>query len=280
MEFLVRAGVAGAFDVAIIGGGINGCGIARDAAGRGWSVFLCEKDDLASSTSSASSKLIHGGLRYLEHFEFRLVREALIEREVLWRIAPAYRLAASLCAASPRGSRPAWLLRIGLFLYDHLGGRRLLAANREPCDWPTIRRANRSSRNIRLGFEYSDCWVEDARLVVLNARDAADLGAVIAPRTRCVSGKREGGLWTLTLRDERSGRVSKIRPARLVNAAGPWVGEVLHSVLQTPDPRRGPARQGQPHRRQATVSSTIAATSSRTPTAASFSSFRSNEITL
>ena len=223
------------FDIAIIGGGVNGCGIARDAAGRGWSVYLCEKDDLASSTSSASSKLIHGGLRYLEHFEFRLVREALIEREVLWRIAPHIVWPLRFVLPHHADLRPAWLLRIGLFLYDHLGGRRLLPPTRslrladDPAGEPL-------KPEFKLGFEYSDCWAEDARLVVLNARDAADKGAVIAPRTRCLSGTREGGLWTLTVREERSRRVSKIRARALVNAGGPWVNEVLGSTLQIPTP--------------------------------------------
>ena len=235
MESLVRAGVAGAFDVAIIGGGINGCGIARDAAGRGWSVFLCEKNDLASSTSSASSKLIHGGLRYLEHFRFRLVREALIEREILWRIAPHIVWPLRFVLPHRKDLRPAWLLRIGLFLYDHLGGRRLLPSTR------TLRLADDPvgeplKPQYSIGFEYSDCWADDARLVVLNARDAADLGAVIAPRMRCVNGKREDGLWTLTLLDELTGRLSKITARTLVNAAGPWVNEVLRSVLETPPP--------------------------------------------
>ena len=235
MESLVRAGAAGAFDVAIIGGGINGCGIARDAAGRGWSVFLCEKNDLASSTSGASSKLIHGGLRYLEHFRFRLVREALVEREILWRIAPHIVWPLRFVLPHRKDLRPAWLLRIGLFLYDHLGGRRLLPPTR------TLRLADDPvgeplKPQYSIGFEYSDCWADDARLVVLNARDAADMGAVIAPRTRCVNGKREGGLWTLTVLDERTGRLSRIRARTLVNAAGPWVNEVLLSVLETRPP--------------------------------------------
>ncbi|HEY1778939.1 MAG TPA: glycerol-3-phosphate dehydrogenase [Roseiarcus sp.] len=223
------------YDIAIIGGGINGCGIARDAAGRGWSVYICEKGDLASSTSSASSKLIHGGLRYLEHFEFRLVREALIEREVLWGIAPHIVWPLRFVLPHRKDLRPAWLLRLGLFLYDHLGGRRLLPPSRtlrltdDPAGEPL-------KPEFKLGFEYSDCWAEDARLVILNARDAADRGAVIAPRTRCLSGTREGDSWTLTVRDERSGRVGKIRARALVNAAGPWVNEVLHSTLQTSTP--------------------------------------------
>jgi glycerol-3-phosphate dehydrogenase len=233
LESLAARGAA--FDIAIIGGGVNGCGIARDAAGRGWSVYLCEKDDLASSTSSASSKLIHGGLRYLEHFKFRLVREALIEREVLWRIAPHIVWPLRFVLPHHADLRPAWLLRIGLFLYDHLGGRRLLPPTRtlrlrdDPVGEPL-------KPQYTFGFEYSDCWAEDARLVVLNARDAADRGAVIAPRTRCIGRDREGGLWTLTVRDERSGRVSKIRARTLVNAAGPWVSEVLQSTLRSPTP--------------------------------------------
>jgi glycerol-3-phosphate dehydrogenase len=223
------------FDIAIIGGGVNGCGIARDAAGRGWSVYLCDKSDLASSTSSASSKLIHGGLRYLEHFKFRLVREALIEREVLWRIAPHIVWPLRFVLPHHRDLRAAWLLRTGLYLYDHLGGRRLLPPTR------TLRLAHDPAGEplkpqYTLGFEYSDCWAEDARLVVLNARDAADKGAVIAPRTHCISGERNGGLWTLTVRDERSGRVSEIRASVLVNAAGPWVSEVLRIALHIPTP--------------------------------------------
>jgi glycerol-3-phosphate dehydrogenase len=233
LESLATPGAT--FDIAIIGGGVNGCGIARDAAGRGWSVYLCEKDDLASSTSSASSKLIHGGLRYLEHFKFRLVREALVEREVLWRIAPHIVWPLRFVLPHHTDLRPAWLLRIGLFLYDHLGGRRLLPPTRtlrlidDPAGEPL-------KPQYTFGFEYSDCWAEDARLVVLNARDAADKGAVIAPRTRCIGGDREGGLWTLTVRSERSGQLSKIRARTLVNAAGPWVSEVLQSALQVPAP--------------------------------------------
>jgi len=224
-----------AFDIAIIGGGVNGCGIARDAAGRGWSVYLCEKGDLASSTSSASSKLIHGGLRYLEYFEFRLVREALMEREVLWRIAPHIIWPLRFVLPYHTALRPAWMLRIGLFLYDHFGGRHLLPPTR------TLRLADDPAGEslkpeYKIGFEYSDCWAEDARLVVLNARDAADKGAVISPRTRCMSGDRDGGLWTLSVRDERSGRLSKIQARALVNAAGPWVNDVLQSTLHVSTP--------------------------------------------
>jgi len=223
------------YDIAVIGGGINGCGIARDAAGRGWSVFLCEKGDLASATSSASTKLIHGGLRYLEYYKFRLVREALLERETLWRIAPHIVWPLRFVLPHHQGLRPAWLLRVGLFLYDHLGGRKLLPPTR------TLRlRADPAGEALKpdftLGFEYSDCWVEDSRLVALNARDAADLGAVIAPRTRCLSGKRQGGVWVLALKDEGSGAIREIEARILVNAAGPWVGDVLTSTLHAKAP--------------------------------------------
>ena len=218
------------YDVAVIGGGVNGCGIARDAVGRGWSVFLCEKGDLAGATSSAASKLIHGGLRYLEYYQFRLVREALLERETLWRIAPHIIWPLRFVLPHHKGLRPAWLLRLGLFLYDHLGARELLPATRtlrldqDPAGAPL-------KPEYSVGFEYSDCWVEDSRLVVLNARDAANRGAVVAPRTSCVDAKRENGVWRVTLRDELSGETGEIRARSLVNAAGPWVGDVLGSVV-------------------------------------------------
>ena len=223
------------YDIAVIGGGVNGCGVARDAAGRGWSVFLCEKGDLASGTSSASTKLIHGGLRYLEYYQFRLVREALLERETLWRIAPHIVWPLRFVLPHHKGLRPAWLLRFGLFLYDHLGGRDLLPPTR------TLHlRSDPSGEPLKpeytLGFEYSDCWAEDSRLVILNARDAANLGAVIAPRVRCVEGRRQDGLWILTLREELTGEVREIGARTLVNAAGPWVGEVLNSILRVSAP--------------------------------------------
>ncbi len=218
------------YDLAIIGGGVNGCGIARDAAGRGWRVHLCERADLASGTSSASTKLIHGGLRYLEHHEFRLVREALMEREVLWGIAPHIVWPLRFVLPYHRGLRPAWLLRLGLFLYDHLGGRKRLPPTR------TVRLGSDSAGAVlrpefTRGFEYSDCWVEDARLVVLNARDAADRGATVAPRTACVSARRDGDRWAVALRDEVTGGVCTIRARALVNAAGPWVAEVAGTVI-------------------------------------------------
>jgi glycerol-3-phosphate dehydrogenase len=214
------------YDIAIIGGGINGCGIARDAVGRGNSVFLCEMNDLASGTSSWSSKLIHGGLRYLEYYEFRLVREALIEREILWQIAPHIIRPLRFVLPHHKGLRPAWLLRLGLFLYDHLGGRHLLPPARsvdlrhDPVGRPLI-----PGRFVR-GFEYSDCFVDDARLVVLNARDAADRGAVIRTRTRAIEAKPTDGGWQITVEDMANGARNTIEARTLVNAAGPWVEEV------------------------------------------------------
>jgi len=243
-EITKGGSVAGTvFDLAIIGGGINGCGIARDAAGRGRSVFLCEQDDLASATSSASTKLIHGGLRYLEHYEFRLVREALQEREVLWRMAPHIIRPLRFVLPHHEGLRPAWLLRLGLFLYDHLGGRSLLPGTR------TVRFRHDPSgvplkASYRFGFEYSDCWVEDARLVVLNAMDAQARGAVIRTRTRCVAAARENGLWSVTLEDAANGQRSHIRARTLVNAAGPWVARFITEAVQAKTPARVRLVQG------------------------------------
>ena len=220
------------FDLAIIGGGINGCGIARDAAGRGWRVFLCEKSDLGSGTSSASTKLIHGGLRYLEHYEFRLVREALMEREVLWSIAPHIVWPLRFLLPYHKKLRPRWLLRLGLFLYDNIGGRkklpktRVVDLTRDPVGEPL-------KSEFKRGFEYSDCWVEDSRLVVLNAMAAAELGATIAPRTSCVSAERRDGLWNVVVRDEETGQATTIRARALVNAAGPWVGDVAQAVMRS-----------------------------------------------
>jgi glycerol-3-phosphate dehydrogenase len=224
-------------DLLVIGGGVNGCGIARDAVGRGLSVTLAEKGDLAGATSSSSTKLIHGGLRYLEYREFRLVREALIEREVLLRAAPHIVWPLRFVLPHSAGQRPWPILRLGLFLYDHLGGRRILPPTRsvdlrrDPVGEPL-------KPNLMRGFEYSDCWVEDARLVVLNARDAADRGAAVLTRTRVVSARREGGLWQATLRDEDSGAVQELQARALVNAAGPWVGSVLGGVAGVNTPAR------------------------------------------
>ena len=223
--------MAAPFDLAIIGGGINGCGIARDAAGRGLAVYLCDMDDLASGTSSRSTGLIHGGLRYLEYYDFRLVRKALREREVLLRIAPhivrPLRIVLPYCG----GLRPAWLLRLGLFIYDHMGSRkrlppaRRLDLARDPAGAPL------KPGRFRIGFAFSDCRGDDARLVVLNARDAADHGAVICTRTKVVTARRRDGHWDITVEDQATGRRDIIAARALVNATGPWVEETLASCL-------------------------------------------------
>ena len=230
-------------DLLIIGGGINGCGIARDAAGRGYSVLLAEQDDLGSGTSSWSTKLIHGGLRYLEHYEFRLVREALQEREVLWAMAPHIIRPLRFVLPHHKGLRPAWFLRLGLFLYDHLGGRKLLPATRT-LDLTNDPTGKPLKGGFAKGFEYSDCWVEDTRLVVLNARDAADRGATILTRTKVVDLKRDGDHWVATLEDV-VGRTRRTVTARLViNAAGPWVDQVLRGPLGRNDARNVRLVQG------------------------------------
>ena len=216
-------------DLLIVGGGVNGAGIARDAAGRGLKVALCEKGDLGEGTSSRSGKLIHGGLRYLEHYEFRLVREALIEREVLLRAAPHIIWPLRFVLPHSPAQRPAWLIRLGLFLYDHLGGRRLLPPTRT-LDLHAAPEGAALKPAFRRAFEYSDCWVDDARLVVLNAIDAAERGAWVLPRTACVRAWREGGLWRAILEDQDTGGRVECRAACLVNAAGPWVEEVLGRV--------------------------------------------------
>ena len=209
------------YDLVIIGGGVNGCGIARDAAGRGAKVILLERGDLASGTSSGSTKLIHGGLRYLEHYEFGLVRESLIERERLWSIAPHIIWPLRFVLPYRQGLRPRWLIRLGLFIYDHLGGRKLLPATqtldlrKDPAGLPL-------KPGFDTAFEYSDGWVDDARLVVLNARDAADHGAEIRTQTEVASLRREGGLWVITC---AYGSVVKAKAA--VNAAGPSVLALL-----------------------------------------------------
>jgi glycerol-3-phosphate dehydrogenase len=220
-----------AFDLAIIGGGINGCGMARDAAGRGLSVYLCEMGDLAGGTSSRSTKLIHGGLRYLEYCDWRLVREALREREVLWRIAPHIVQPLRFVLPYRRGMRPAWLLRAGLFLYDHLGGRSLLAPTRVVDLAHDEAGAPLKPGLFATGFEYSDCRVDDARLVVLNARDAADGGAIIRTRHRAVAAASREAAWEMTVEDLANGRRESIAARILVNAAGPWVGETLALCL-------------------------------------------------
>ncbi len=239
-------------DLFVIGGGINGCGIARDAAGRGLSVTLAEMNDLASATSSASTKLFHGGLRYLEFFEFRLVREALQERETLLRAMPhiswpmrfvlPYHRDMRFEVGTPtsrllglfmpwmRGRRPAWLIRLGLFLYDNLGGRKILPGTssldlrHDPAGAPLKDKYKRA-------FEYSDCWIEDSRLVVLNARDAEAKGATILTRTKVTKAERRGDLWHIVMCDTDTGEISHATARAIVNAAGPWVEHVIRTDI-------------------------------------------------
>ena len=241
------------FDLFVIGGGINGCGIARDAAGRGMKVGLAEMNDLASATSSASTKLFHGGLRYLEFFEFRLVREALIEREVLLTAMPHISwpmrfvlpyhaemrfegntpLAKLLGGIMPwmKGRRPDWLIRLGLFMYDHLGGRKILPPTRtvnltdDPAGAPLDDKFSKA-------FEYSDCWVEDSRLVVLNARDAEQRGAQIMTRTKVTLAERDADGWIIHTEDRDSGARHRFTAKALVNAGGPWVEHIIHNTAR------------------------------------------------
>jgi glycerol-3-phosphate dehydrogenase len=220
-------------DVLVIGGGINGAGIARDAAGRGLSVMLCEQDDLASHTSSSSTKLIHGGLRYLEYREFGLVRKALQERETLLRAAPHIMWPLRFVMPHMPNLRPAWLIRIGLFLYDHLAKRELLPGSsgvdlrKHAAGAPLV-------DSIKRGFVYSDGWVDDARLVVLNALDAFERGASIHVRTKLIRARRENGVWRATLA-RANGSSFDVRARAIANAAGPWVGRVLHGALGSSD---------------------------------------------
>ena len=240
-------------DLFIIGGGINGCGIARDAAGRGLSVTLAEMNDLASATSSAATKLFHGGLRYLEYFEFRLVREALIEREVLLKAMPHISwpmrfvlpyhadmrfendtpTSKLLSGIMPwmKGRRPAWLIRLGLFMYDTLGKRGILPGTAK-LDLTTDTAGKPLNSKFKTAFEYSDCWVEDARLVMLNARDAQARGAEIMTRTKVIGTERQADHWVITLEDRDSGEVYTRRAKMLVNAGGPWVADLLQKQLK------------------------------------------------
>lgn len=218
------------YDVAVIGGGINGCGIARDAAGRGAKVLLLEAGDLAQGTSSASSKLIHGGLRYLEHYEFGLVRESLSERERLWAIAPHIIWPMRFVLPHVQGLRPRWLLRLGLFLYDHIGGRKELRAT-ESVTLASHPAGAPLKPEFVNGFVYSDCWVDDARMVVLNARDAANRGADVRTRCRVTGFRREGDTWHIVAGGET------YHARALVNAGGPGVLKVLEAG-QVPDANR------------------------------------------
>ena len=246
--------MAESFDLLIIGGGINGCGIARDAAGRGLNVGLAEMNDLGSATSAASTKLFHGGLRYLEYFEIRLVREALVEREILLRAMPhiswplrfvlPYHPSMRFDTTTPtsrvlsfvmpwmKGRRPAWLIRLGLFLYDHLGGRRILPGTKS-IDLRSTPEGAPLDPKFEKAFEYSDCWVEDSRLVVLNARDAAARGAKIMPRRKVISADVQDGLWHVSLRHMVTGAEQTVTARMVVNAAGPWVSEVSHGTLKS-----------------------------------------------
>jgi glycerol-3-phosphate dehydrogenase len=222
------------FDLAVIGGGINGTGIARDATGRGLRVLLVEQNDLASGTSSASTKLIHGGLRYLEHYAFRLVHEALAEREVLLRMAPHVIRPLRFTLPPHEAGRSSVVLRLGLFIYDHLGGRNLLPPTKT-IDLTHHEVGAPLKRRFKSGFQYSDCWVDDSRLVVLNALDAAERGASIRTRTKCLRAERSDQ-WRLVLNARGNREVVTARV--LVNAAGPWVGDVSEMVLRQPGPAR------------------------------------------
>lgn len=219
------------YDLAIIGAGINGAGIAADAAGRGLNVFLCDQHDIAAHTSSASSKLIHGGLRYLEQYQFRLVRQSLAEREVLMHKAAFMIEPLRFILPYHNQRRPAWAIRLGLFVYDHLSQRQTLEASQTL----SLKTSNPLRPHIKQAFSYFDCRVDDARLVLLNAKSAQQHGATIAPYTRCVSAKRSKGMWLLQLQRQDGSQFS-LRSRALVNACGPWVTEYLRSALKQPQP--------------------------------------------
>jgi glycerol-3-phosphate dehydrogenase len=218
------------YDILIIGGGINGCGIARDAAGRGYSVCLCEAGDLGGGTSSASTKLIHGGLRYLEHYEFRLVQKALIEREVIWKMAPHIVRPLRFVLPHHKGLRPKWLLRLGLFLYDYMGGRKLLPPTKT-VDLRLEETGKALKPEFVSGFEYSDCQVNDSRLVILNAVDAEINGAKIHTRTKVIDAQYLNDHWQITYENTTTGKTNQITAKMIINAAGPWVDEVLRNIF-------------------------------------------------
>ncbi|NRA82843.1 MAG: glycerol-3-phosphate dehydrogenase [Gammaproteobacteria bacterium] len=218
------------YDLVVIGGGINGAGIAADAAGRGLSVLLCEKNDLGSGTSSQSSKLIHGGLRYLEHCEFRLVKEALAEREILLNIAP--HIIKPLCFILPHRPhlRPAWMIRVGLFIYDLLSKRQQLASSK----WVSFDQTNPLKEHITHGFKYWDAKVD----VILNAMSAAEQGATILPHTKCISAKRSGNHWFINLQDQENNTQQIVKAKALVNATGPWVNNLFEQALELKSPKK------------------------------------------
>lgn len=220
-------------DLIVVGGGINGAGIAADAAGRGLQVGLYEASDFASATSSASSKLVHGGLRYLEHYEFRLVSEALAEREVILRKAPHIVKPMRFRLPHRPFLRPAWMIRAGLFLYDHLGKRTTLAASH----MVNLKKSGLLKKEITKGFEYSDCWVDDARLVILNAMAAKEHGADVKNYCRVVDAKRQGDVWLVTILDEQTNIRFERKAKALVNAAGPWVKQFFDHQLEEESPR-------------------------------------------
>ncbi|MFT8850634.1 glycerol-3-phosphate dehydrogenase [Acetobacter orientalis] len=225
---------SGTYDLLIVGGGVNGAGIARDAVGRGASVLMVEQDDLASYTSSASTKLIHGGLRYLEYYEFRLVKEALTERERLLKMAPHIMWPMRFVLPHSKLVRPAWMLKAGLFLYDHLASNMTLPKSRA-IDFRTHSAGQPLKSDYTKGFVYSDGWVQDSRLVVLNAMDAAERGADVRTRTRLINATRQNGLWQAELEDRITGQTTTVQARALVNAAGPWVARLLADTLKIPN---------------------------------------------
>ncbi len=220
-------------DLIVIGGGINGCGIANDAAGRGLNVLLCEKDDLASSTSSNSTKLIHGGLRYLEHYEFRLVKDALAEREVLLRNAHHIIWPLRFILPHRPHLRPRWMILAGLFLYDHLSKRTTLKKSHGVSFDSTSPLVD----TMKKGFEYSDAWVDDARLVLLNAMSARNHGARIKTQCTCVKAERKKDHWLVHLKDNKTNSTTIKKCRMLVNAAGPWVANLFHDVIEAKAPQ-------------------------------------------
>jgi len=217
------------FDIFIIGGGVNGAGIARDAAGRGHSVYLAEMNDLASGTSSAATKLIHGGLRYLEHYEFSLVREALIEREILWDMAPFIIKPMRFILPHQKGLRPKWFLRLGLFIYDYIGGRKKLPPTKT-LNLKTDIAGKPLRQNFSTGFEYSDCFVDDARLVILNAKGASDRGASINVRTKVIKASQKNDIWQVEVKNQLTNKKQIIKAKSLINATGPWSDFVTSNI--------------------------------------------------